>query len=68
MIRMLGGLALLGLVCAAAEPRAVRIGTGPILTPASEAGIGTNLNGPSLIRVPGWVERPLGILSLLCCT
>lgn len=25
-----------------------------------DARIGTNINGPSLIRVPDWVERPLG--------
>jgi hypothetical protein len=32
----------------------------PILTPGSSPTIGENLNGPSLIRVPGWVDKPLG--------
>lgn len=32
----------------------------PMLTPASDPSIGDNINGPSLIRVPVWVERPLG--------
>jgi hypothetical protein len=32
----------------------------PILTPASSPTIGENLNGPSLIRVPAWVDKPLG--------
>jgi len=32
----------------------------PLLTPASDPSIGDNINGPSLIRVPDWVERPLG--------
>jgi hypothetical protein len=32
----------------------------PILTFSSSNTIGTNINGPSLIRVPLWVEKPLG--------
>lgn len=32
----------------------------PIITPQMSATLGTNINGPSLIRVPEWVERPLG--------
>lgn len=32
----------------------------PILTPALDASLGTNINGPSLIRVPDWIEAPLG--------
>src|SRR5215469_15647929 len=39
---------------------AVRLRTNPILTPASSPTLGDNLNGPSLIRVPDWIERPLG--------
>ncbi len=31
----------------------------PIITPASGA-IGDNINGPSVIRVPAWVQTPLG--------
>jgi hypothetical protein len=40
--------------------RVVRLGNGPIITPHMDARMGDNVNGPSLIRVPDWVERPLG--------
>jgi hypothetical protein len=40
--------------------RAVRLLDQPIIGPALSPRIGTNINGPSLIRVPDWVERPLG--------
>jgi len=43
--------------------RAVRLAQNPIIhpgLPALEGEIGANLNGPSLIRVPPWVRRPLG--------
>ncbi len=33
---------------------------GPLITPESHPAAGTNINGPSLLRVPDWVERPLG--------
>jgi hypothetical protein len=39
---------------------AVRFQENPILTPQSSRSLGTNLNGPSLIRAPDWLERPLG--------
>jgi hypothetical protein len=39
---------------------AVRFQDNPILTPHSSPSLGMNLNGPSLIRVPAWLERPLG--------
>ena len=39
---------------------AVRLPQNPILTPASSPTLGENINGPSLIRVPAWIERPLG--------
>jgi len=32
----------------------------PIVTPDSDDRIGTNINGPSIIRVPEWIEDPLG--------
>jgi hypothetical protein len=38
----------------------VRLPSNPIVTPASSPTLGDNINGPSLIRVPEWVERPLG--------
>jgi len=44
--------------------RAQRIGDGPIITPDMNARMcehgNPNINGPSLIRVPDWVEQPLG--------
>jgi hypothetical protein len=40
--------------------RASRLLDAPIITPATDPSIGTNINGPSLIRVPDWVESPLG--------
>lgn len=32
----------------------------PIISPALDPSIGINIQGPSLILVPNWVERPLG--------
>ena len=39
---------------------AVRLGNRPIIHPGLARTIGTNINGPSAIRVPGWVKSPLG--------
>jgi hypothetical protein len=46
-----------------------RLGDGPIIgpdTPAQGDGppIGGNIQGPSLIRTPEWIDNPLGIYSL----
>src|ERR1051325_6188080 len=38
----------------------LRLPNNPIITPATDPSIGTNINGPSLIRVPKWVKNPLG--------
>jgi hypothetical protein len=40
--------------------RAVRLGDGPIIAPSLHPSIGLNIQGPSLIRVPDWVEDRLG--------
>jgi hypothetical protein len=32
----------------------------PLITPVSGKRIGHNINGPSVIRVPDWIENPLG--------
>ena len=32
----------------------------PIIRPDMDARMGDNVNGPSLIRVPDWIERPFG--------
>ncbi len=37
-----------------------RLPGNPIITPTLDARIGTNINGPSLIRVPDWLPNPLG--------
>lgn len=37
-----------------------RFENNPLITPDSDARIGTNINGPSIIRVPEWVTDPLG--------
>src|ERR1700761_2182476 len=38
----------------------VRLAQNPIVRPGMDAGMGANINGPSLIRVPDWVAAPLG--------
>jgi hypothetical protein len=40
--------------------RIERLGTGPIIRPDMDAMMGTNINGPSLIRAPDWLANPLG--------
>lgn len=40
--------------------RAERIGNDPIIHPGLAGSIGTNINGPSAIRVPDWVADPYG--------
>jgi hypothetical protein len=37
-----------------------RIGTAPIITPHMDGRMGDNINGPSLIKVPDWINNPLG--------
>ena len=47
----------------AAEPAhvtATHLGDGPIITPEMDTRMGGNIQGPSLIKVPDWVEDPLG--------
>jgi hypothetical protein len=41
-------------------PRAERLLDAPIISPATHPSLGRNIQGPSLIRVPDWVEAPLG--------
>jgi len=43
---------------------AERLLDGPIISPATDASIGENIQGPSLIRVPDWVDDPLGTYYL----
>ncbi len=45
---------------AADAVRASRVTQNPLITVASSGSLGGNVNGPTVIRVPAWVERPLG--------
>ena len=40
--------------------RIERLLDGPIITPDMDGRMGSNIAGPSLIRVPDWIENPLG--------
>lgn len=37
-----------------------RLAQNPLITARSSASLGDNINGPTVIRVPGWVRQPLG--------
>ena len=53
----------LGTVMGIAEQPAIRVerlADSPIITPQTHPSIGENIQGPSLIRVPDWVQNPLG--------
>lgn len=41
-------------------PNVTRLGDGPIITRNMDDLMGGNVQGPSLIRVPDWIENPLG--------
>ena len=63
VVRVLMCLAILSsqLVMAGETPfRVERLLDRPIITPATHPSIGENIQGPSLVRVPDWVEVPLG--------
>ena len=56
-------VALLGLAAPRPPFDVVRLGDGPIVhpgLPGLEGELGASINGPSLIRVPDWVQKPLG--------
>ena len=40
--------------------RIERFDSNPLLTPEMGERIGTNLNGPSVVRAPAWLDDPLG--------
>ena len=44
----------------AAQIKVARLPQNPLITPRTSASLGTNVNGPTVIRVPEWVPRPLG--------
>jgi len=39
---------------------AERFETNPLVTPGSDERIGENINGPSVVRAPPWIDDPLG--------
>ncbi len=41
-------------------PIVTRLGDGPIITPYMDDRMGSNIQGPALIRVPDWIDNPLG--------
>lgn len=41
-------------------PRVERFSANPLITVESSPSLGGNVNGPTVIRVPDWVENPLG--------
>jgi hypothetical protein len=45
---------------APARVTAVRLTQNPLITVASSPSLGDNVNGPSIIRAPSWIPRPLG--------
>lgn len=45
---------------ATSQVRVERLGGGPIVDASTHPSIGENIQGPSLIRVPDWIENPLG--------
>ena len=54
-------------LAAQADPTTVRVErllTAPIITPDLHPSIGENIQGPSVIRVPDWVQNPLGAYYL----
>jgi hypothetical protein len=61
VVRLVAVLSLLVFSATASDDvRAVRLPGNPILSRQSSPTLDDNLNGPSLIRVPDWVEKPLG--------
>jgi hypothetical protein len=57
----LGGLAsCLATPLARADVAAQRFPENPLVSVRSDPSVGDNVNGPSVIKVPSWVKRPLG--------
>lgn len=42
------------------DAKLTRLRNNPIIRPSMDERMGENINGPSLIRVPDWIENPLG--------
>ena len=50
----------LALVIARADVAVQRFAENPLVSVRSDPSVGDNVNGPSVIKVPSWVKRPLG--------
>lgn len=70
---LLGACGVLGLIALPAlslqrdekaSVLAKRLPNNPLITPQSDSSIGSNINGPALIKVPKWVKKPLGAYYL----
>ena len=65
-IYLLGMSLLCGVTLVSAQsdapqaPTVIRLGDGPIIVPDMDSRMGANIQGPSLIKVPEWIENPLG--------
>jgi hypothetical protein len=44
----------------AQDVRVTRLAQNPLITISSSPTLGTNVNGPSVVRMPAWIDRPLG--------
>jgi hypothetical protein len=55
---------VIGIVIATAMPssqiKVARLKENPLITTRTSKSLGTNVNGPTVIRVPDWVKNPLG--------
>lgn len=56
--RFVGQTPYLSVMESSGPIRAQRLGNGPIIRPSDR--IGTNINGPSLIAAPPWIDQPEG--------
>ena len=57
-------LSIVSPVAGLAQPNqavhATRFAQNPLITVNTSASLGGNVNGPTVIRVPDWIDRPLG--------
>ena len=63
MTRRLAPLVIVVAAMSVAEAQGIkvtRLPQNPLITVKSSASLGNNVNGPTVIRVPDWVQRPLG--------
>lgn len=51
---------VLGYSLQAGELSITRFSENPLITVASSPSAGDNVNGPSVLRVPPWIKKPLG--------